>query len=139
MDDPAYRRVGRPVTTAGRGSLAEGRNERAEGAAMFRKEPAGVATIVRVRAAAWGRRRATRPAPADAGRSLSHPATPAARILRGCDRIHSKERIPKNEFRTPYSERARALESEGSSASWIRNLEGSLPSFHRPSAETIRS
>src|SRR5579885_1861549 len=44
--------------------------------------------------------------------------------LEGCERIHSEGRIPDAEW-------ARALESRGSSASRIRNLAGSLPSFHR--------
>jgi len=68
MDDPAYRRVGRAVRTAGSESLAEERNEMAKGRAMFGKVPAGVAAIVRVRAAAWG----------DDERLARHPRTRAS-------------------------------------------------------------
>src|SRR5579875_65275 len=54
----------------------------------------------------------------------AHPTTP-----------HSALRIPHSEFRTPNSESARALEPQGSSASWIRNLEGSLPFVYRLSPQ----
>src|SRR5579875_1976495 len=47
---------------------------------------------------------------------------------------HSVLRIRYSALRTPYSEWARAVEPQGSSASRIRNLEGSLPSFHSLSA-----
>src|SRR5579875_3323438 len=45
--------------------------------------------------------------------------------------LYSELRTLYSELRTPYSEWARALESEGSSASRIRNRGGSLPFSHR--------
>src|SRR5579875_1840079 len=59
------------------------------------------------------------------------PAPRRSRI-RGWEGIDSEGRIPDSEW-------ARALASEGSAAARIRNLEGSLPSFHRLSGAVEES
>jgi len=65
----------------------------------------------------------------DSNAAIERPREPRSHSttrLRGSQGLDSEGRIPDSEW-------ARALESEGASASRIRNLEGSIPVFHRPS------